>query len=525
MSDFKFKTTFSSVIKPLVSEEKDKYLSMASLVDIGEFVPDIDTSKDVDLLPIAFNAFVANRVNKNDDVIDTLTATEIYKNFINKPINIEHNRERIIGVILTAGFSKFGTDEPLREDEVKDLTSPFNVTLGGVVWRITNQELANMIEEASDPTSENYLQISASWELGFTDYNLVLLEESEKNTESAQIIDASDQISKLEENLRSLGGTGEYEGKKIYRKVVGNVIPLGIGLTETPAADVKGIVTKKSEPEEVESSDINEKELDNSEEEVIVESKEEIILENNKKLISQINENNVETIYRKVMKINKIEDITDESLKEVSASEVSDFIEEEVKKASEQYEADKSKQENAMKAASEKYETLQKNNKEVSEQLDQIKKVLAELEAQKEQRDALERFTVFMASLDEDFELTDKDRSIIAGDIKDMNEGQFNQYREKMDVLLSGKKKAVASEEASQPAEKISATEKAPTVKEAVASEQEKPIEVKENAEEVLDKVVAEEQEVIPNSSEVQEATVMEKYQAAFEIDQFDIKL
>ena len=225
MSDFKFKTTFSSVIKPLVSEEKDKYLSMASLVDIGEFVPDIDTSKDVDLLPIAFNAFVANRVNKNDDVIDTLTATEIYKNFINKPINIEHNRERIIGVILTAGFSKFGTDEPLREDEVKDLTSPFNVTLGGVVWRITNQELANMIEEASDPTSENYLQISASWELGFTDYNLVLLEESEKNTESAQIIDASDQISKLEENLRSLGGTGEYEGKKIQQRMLRALSP------------------------------------------------------------------------------------------------------------------------------------------------------------------------------------------------------------------------------------------------------------------------------------------------------------
>jgi hypothetical protein len=390
---------------------------------------------------------------------------------------------------------------------------------------VANKELADMIEEASDPTSENYLQISASWELGFTDYNLILLEENEKNTESAQIIDASEQISELEENLRSLGGTGEYEGKKIYRKVVGNVIPLGIGLTETPAADVKGIITKKYEAEEVESSEINEKDLDNSQEEVIVESKEEIILENNKKLNSQNNNKDVETTYRKVMKINKIEDITDESLKEVSASEISDFIEKEVKKASEQYEAEKNEQEEAMKAASEKFDSLQKNNKEVSEQLDQIKKVLAELEAQKEQRDALERFTVFMASLDEDFELTDKDRSIIAGDIKDMSEGQFKQYREKMDVLLSGKRKAIASEEVSEPAKEISETKKAPIVKEAIASEQEKPAEIEENAEEVLDKVIAEEQESIPNSSEVQEATVMEKYQAAFEIDQFDIKL
>ena len=87
MKDFKFTTTFSSVVKPLIPEEKDKYLSLASLVDIGQFVPDIDTSKDVDLLPIAFNAFVANRVNKNDDVVDTLTAADIYKNFINLPIS------------------------------------------------------------------------------------------------------------------------------------------------------------------------------------------------------------------------------------------------------------------------------------------------------------------------------------------------------------------------------------------------------------------------------------------------------
>ncbi len=519
MNDFKFTTTFSSVVKPLIPEEKDKYLSLASLVDIGQFVPDIDTSKDVDLLPIAFNAFVANRVNKNDDVVDTLTAADIYKNFINKPINIEHNRERVIGVILTAGFSEFGTDEPLNESDIIDRTSPFNVTLGGVVWRVTNQNLANMIEEASDPTSENYLQISASWELGFTEYNLVLLDENEKNTEAAQIIDASDKIIELEANLRSMGGSGEYEGKKMYRKVVGNVVPLGIGLTETPAADVKGVVTKKSEEKKIEEdSNAEQKELDNS--------AEQVILENNKKLISQNNENNVETTYRKVMKINKIEDITDESLKEVSASEISDFIQEEVKKASEQFEAEKIEQENAMKAASEKYDNLQKDNEKVNKELEEIKNVLAELEAQKAQQDALERFTVFMASLDEEFDLTDEDRSIIAGDIKDMNEEEFNQYREKMDVLLSGKKKAVASEEVAQAAEEVSATEKSETVQEAVASEQEKPEEVKENnAEEVLENVVAEEQEVIPNSSEVQEATVMEKYQSAFSIDQFDIKL
>ena len=55
MKDFKYKTSFSAVIKPLVSEEKDKYLAMASLLDVGEFLPEIDTDKNIDLLPIAQN--------------------------------------------------------------------------------------------------------------------------------------------------------------------------------------------------------------------------------------------------------------------------------------------------------------------------------------------------------------------------------------------------------------------------------------------------------------------------------------
>ena len=80
--EFKYTTIFSSTLKPLVSEEKDKYLALASLQDIGEFLPEIDTKQNVDLLPIAFNAAVANRVNKNGDVISTKTALNIYKNFI-----------------------------------------------------------------------------------------------------------------------------------------------------------------------------------------------------------------------------------------------------------------------------------------------------------------------------------------------------------------------------------------------------------------------------------------------------------
>ena len=118
MKKHKYTTTFSSVVKPVVSEEKDKYLALASMVELEKFLPQVDVEKNVDLLPVAFNAFVANRVNKNGDVVDTDTAIAMYENFINKPINIEHNRKSVVGTILTAGFSRFGSDEPATKEEL-----------------------------------------------------------------------------------------------------------------------------------------------------------------------------------------------------------------------------------------------------------------------------------------------------------------------------------------------------------------------------------------------------------------------
>jgi len=135
----KFSTIFSNLkIRPVVSEEKDKYLSIASLDKLRKFLPDINTEDNIDLLPIAFDACVVNRVNKNGDVMDGITAAKVTKNFVNKPINVEHNRNQVIGCILTASFSKFGSNESLDTEEVKDIKAPFNITLGGVIWKVVN---------------------------------------------------------------------------------------------------------------------------------------------------------------------------------------------------------------------------------------------------------------------------------------------------------------------------------------------------------------------------------------------------
>ena len=267
MKEHKFTSIFSSKIKPLVSEEKDKYLAMASLVEVGDFIPDVDTRKNVDLLPVAFNACVINRANKNGDVVDTPTSVAMYKDFINKPINIEHNRDRVVGVILAAGFSEFGTDNPLTEDEVKDLKAPFNITLGGVIWKVVNNRLSDIIENASDPTSEDYLKISASWELGFSEYNIIVSSNGEKNIENAEIVSDVEKLEELKSSLKGFGGSGVLDnGSGVYRQVINDVVPLGIGLTENPAAEVEGVHTNTPKQKNIEEK---EEKISQSDEQVV----------------------------------------------------------------------------------------------------------------------------------------------------------------------------------------------------------------------------------------------------------------
>lgn len=474
--NFKYSTIFSSILKPLVSEEKDRYLALASLIDVGNFIPDIDTTKNVDLLPVAFNACVSNRVNKNGDVIDTPTAIEIYKSFINKPINVEHDRQSVVGVILSAGFSEFGTDAPLTEEQVKDLKGPFNITLGGVLWRIVSPNLTEVVESSNDPTSEQYQAISASWELGFDNYNLVAFsEESDKNIENSTLIDENDKIEELKDSLKIFGGTGKTEdGRYIYRKVIGQVIPLGIGLTTNPAADVKGVAVSKKKEETISSLSENENVISNI-------------------IIKKISE---------FMKIEKIEDITNEVLKTIEASAVTDFIQDQLKTASEQFASEKADKENALKEANEKYIALSMENSKIQEEIAKISKALKELEDAKAAKDSEEKFNNRMSLFDAEYELDDEDREVLASDIKDLDEESFSAYHKKMSKIMKGKKKTVKAPE------------------EVKASE----VVAQENVVEKAIENGKEEKATVPVSMAAAELTLLEKYKSAFSFENFEIK-
>lgn len=503
MKDFPYTQSFGFTIKPLVSEEKDKYLSTASLEQVRKFLPEIDTKANGDILPIAFNACVIGRVNKNADVLDKDTALAIYKNFLYKQINIEHKRSNVVGCILTAGFSEFGTDKPLTEEEVKVLTGPFNITLGGIIWRVVNGGLADFVEDSNDPTSPNYMAISASWELGFSDYKIVLLPEGQKNIENGEIIASSEEIEKYKPKLKALGGTGVTEdGKYIYRMPSQDVTPLGIGLTEKPAADVEGVATKN---EEVKASiGISEDKLNISENKISQSKKEDVI-----------------KVYN-IMEINSLKDITDENLKEVKASVITDFISNTLSTKSKEWEAEQNRLTSELSKASEDYKKISDEYSKLQESLKQIQATVDALNKEKKEREEVEKFNIRMASVAELFELDDDAKAAIVEEVKSLaSDEAYDKWLTKAKVLLKGfaKKKEVKKEmeeEKMEECETCGKAHKGACAKESKAS-------VETTVTEALDKS-KQEKGGLPNTSTTQDKTFVEKYKHAFGTDSFIVR-
>jgi hypothetical protein len=216
------------------------------------------------------------------------------------------------------------------------------------------------------------------------------------------------------------------------------------------------------------------------------------------------------------MKIKSIKDITDENLKELSASAISDFIEDELKEASEKYLEEKQEIQKSLDATKEEAKSLQEDSEKTKEELAKVKDALEGLEAEKVEREAEEAFNLHMATLDEEYDLTDEDREVIASDIKDMNEAAFEDYRKKVSVLLRDKnKKAIEAAQATVEDKTESAVE---TAQADTTEKVEESKEAEETVDEVLDSAETEAAEV-PVSTTAEEPSVYEKYKKAFDVE------
>lgn len=440
MKEPKFKTTFSSFVKVVVPTEKDRHLALASIKNLSHVFPDVAfLESNPDLLFIAGNVAVADFINLNDDGILGSTALKIAKKFVHKFVDIEHDRTRIVGALASYGFSEYGSNVFLSEEDASNSGEPFNIAVGGFIWTIANPGLAELIVECSDENSPKYGDISFSWEVGFDEYVIAL---GSKNLKEAQIITDPVEIEKYSKYLRAENGPGKTEeGVPVYRVISGEPIPLGCGLVSQPAAPVKGVLALIDYPS-IESQPAiasEEGNLDNPTENI---ENSEKTSENEEKI-----ENNNEKSVNKnsTMKLKKIDDITDESLKEISASAVHSFIGEhiaqEIDKVSTKYSKELEAKEAEVKAQEEAAAKLKEDLESAKAEFERITK---ELEQEREARAAEKSqadFNSRMSELTTEYDLSEADCKIVAKRIAGMDEESYAEWLEEFSVLASAKKK------------------------------------------------------------------------------------
>ena len=172
----------------------------------------------------------------------------------------------------------------------------------------------------------------------------------------------------------------------------------------------------------------------------------------------------------------------------------------------------------------EQQEKLSTESKETEKTLENVQAELTTLKEEKAAKEAEETFNMRMSQMDEEYELTDEDREVIATDVKDLDDENFSNYLKKMGVLLRNKNKQVLAEAKAtaeaEDAEKATEVD-AEATKEEVEVQQEQSEEI---VDEVLEEAEADAQE-IPASSEAQDETLYDKYKNAFGLDQFDINV
>jgi hypothetical protein len=507
--DFKYKASFPSSLIYASTDVGFLNISTASSDHLGELIPeDIDLNKNIDLIAVAFDAAVVNDFNKNGDGIASSAALSIKDLFIHKPCNIEHQKDKIVGHIVSAGFSQFGEGKEFIEVSA-DETGLFNISLGAVVYKTVAPEFTDMMLEASDPESESYQEISASWEIGFNEYVIAI----GSNVANAEIITNPEEIESLSSNLKSFGGSGEFNGLPINRLIVGDIYPLGIGFTNNPAANVKGVMVKNMGQKET-LLDKEEQRQDN-----IVEEKSSL-------LKSETVIQDEETFFLNTMEKQELLKDIEQLLTEKAAAKdfsedaianITKVFHDAIREKSDEYvqQVEQAKAEQA--EAEGQNEELKKTLSDFQNKLDEAELKLNGLEDEKLKAQAQAAFDARMTCIEDLYDLEDEDRKVVASEVSTLplEEEAFAGYQEKLAVIFKSKSKEYLTKLAEEMESRIA--EEVEKRLAAQASQEDTTTEV-DSVAETLEKAEAEEVTLPNNNCETaeNEETLRARFQKAF---------
>ena len=501
----KYTTTFEFEVKAC-KEIAGINLSKANIQNLKELIPNsVDLEKNIDLMGVAFNAAVVNEFNKNGDGIDTKTAIESVQQFIHKPTNIEHNKKKIVGHIVNAGFSDY-SDSTLLVNVDEDETNPFNIALGAVVYKTVDKEFFSTLEKSTNPENKMYNTVSASWEVGFSEYQIAV---GSKNLKDAEIISDPEKVHEMKGMLKGFGGKGVTEdGKPIYRLITGNVYPLGIGFTMKPAANVKGVISNQYQKEEEEKEEMSDANKGQASDLKKINDK---ISQNLKNTVNNTKIMDLETLLSEIKA-----SLTEKKFSEEAIAGMTATFADAIKQKDDEYKASLEAAEQEKAEIASAREELQNSVESVKEELKVAQERIAAFEAEKLAEEAVATFNTRMEEIDSTYDLEESDNAFIAEKIKglDSSEESFASFQKELSVFWASKSKEAKAKQEEAIAARVEAE-----IEKRLSTTSEASEEVTEDVdvEAALENAEATE-EPLPNNNEAQasKTTLKDKFAAAF---------
>jgi len=225
------------------------------------------------------------------------------------------------------------------------------------------------------------------------------------------------------------------------------------------------------------------------------------------------------------MKLNSLSDINETNWKELTASVVTEFVAQEMKKANEQFIADKNKDAENLKASQAAQKQLEADHATMKASLELVQTELGTLKTEKTEREKVDKFNHRMSDIHASYTLSDDVSKVIASQIKDLGTADeaFAKYKESMAVFLTPFKKKTEAEIAAE----AKASADAKIALEAKATADAATAEAKKLSEAQAQKVIDDAIEKgkkdkggLPNTAAGQKPTLIEKYAVAFSLEE-----
>jgi hypothetical protein len=412
---------FVSKVKVIKPDEFEAFgISEASIATSAKTLlpADFDFSANPDILPIVFNLAVVNEFNENGDGMDSEVAIACVKKFKNKPINIEHIKPEIVGHIVNASLSDGEFDFSDNDlESFRGRTDTFYITAAAVIYRSVFPNLAAQIIECSDENSENYQEISASWEVAYKKFKIAV---GSRKLEECRVADREEAM-QLKKFVKGFGGKGvNKDGEYVGRLISGDdVLGLGAAMTLNPAAKVKGVYAMENLSEEIYA----EKNSPNTKKDVRDREFKKFLdmdAEQFKQLMEGLTES-IASVLKKDSDAKSVGEIVAQTLTEHNSSWTSKIEAE--RKAKQDLEA--------------KVEELTNSFASAQGELNTMKQQVAA-------QAAAQVFNDRMNFLDSEYEFSEKESELIANEVKQLSteEASFESYKEKVSILFSHKSKA-----------------------------------------------------------------------------------